>query len=254
MVAAFMVGLDDEIFVIDSGGTMIRMAVRDISSQGRDATGVRVMNLDEGQTVAAVAPVLQGDEEGRGPLGGGGGGGGGGAPPPFHRRCRIASVLLLALPPCRWTRAPEVGRGGAGRNVGRWRHCWRWLVVAVGGMCLQLGRMGGVANARAKAQVAADTAALAGAAEGEEAAEHLRRRTGPRSSTSPSGWQRGPGRGAHRRRRSGGPGPGRGAEGGTEQADGSGLVPELRAALARAAALHCCRGRSRRTVRSLADR
>jgi DNA gyrase subunit A len=62
VVAAFMVGLDDEIFVIASGGTVIRMAVRDISSQGRDATGVRVMNLDEGQTVAAVAPVLGTDE------------------------------------------------------------------------------------------------------------------------------------------------------------------------------------------------
>ena len=62
VVAAFMVGLDDEIFVINSGGTVIRMGVRDISSQGRDATGVRVMGLSEGQTVAAVAPVLQGDE------------------------------------------------------------------------------------------------------------------------------------------------------------------------------------------------
>ena len=41
---------------------MIRMGVRDITSQGRDATGVRVMGLDEGQTVAAVAPVLQGDD------------------------------------------------------------------------------------------------------------------------------------------------------------------------------------------------
>ena len=36
--------------------------VRDISSQGRDATGVRVMNLDAGQTVAAVAPVLNVDD------------------------------------------------------------------------------------------------------------------------------------------------------------------------------------------------
>ncbi len=62
VVAAFMVGLDDEIFVIASGGIVIRMGVRDISSQGRDATGVRVMNLDEGRTVAAVAPVLVTDD------------------------------------------------------------------------------------------------------------------------------------------------------------------------------------------------
>ena len=66
VVAAFMVNLDDEIFVIASGGTVIRMPVREISSQGRDATGVRVMNLDEGQTVAAVAPVLQPDDDAAG--------------------------------------------------------------------------------------------------------------------------------------------------------------------------------------------
>jgi DNA gyrase subunit A len=62
VVAAFMVGIEDEIFVISSSGTIIRMAVRDVSSQGRDATGVRVMNLDPGQSVAAVAPVLTADD------------------------------------------------------------------------------------------------------------------------------------------------------------------------------------------------
>jgi DNA gyrase subunit A len=62
VVSAFMVGIDDEIFVINSAGTVIRMGVRDISSQGRDATGVRVMNLDDGQFVAAVAPVLVADD------------------------------------------------------------------------------------------------------------------------------------------------------------------------------------------------
>ncbi|MEO9224469.1 MAG: DNA gyrase C-terminal beta-propeller domain-containing protein, partial [Acidimicrobiales bacterium] len=63
VVSAFMVGIDDEIFVINSGGTVIRMGVREISSQGRAATGVRVMNLDDGQFVAAVAPVLLADDE-----------------------------------------------------------------------------------------------------------------------------------------------------------------------------------------------
>jgi DNA gyrase subunit A len=58
VVAAFMVGLEDEIFVIASDGVVIRMGVRDISSQGRDATGVRVMNVENGRSVAAVAPVL----------------------------------------------------------------------------------------------------------------------------------------------------------------------------------------------------
>ncbi|HEX3622428.1 MAG TPA: DNA gyrase subunit A [Acidimicrobiales bacterium] len=62
VVAALMVGLDDELLLISSAGVTIRTAVRDISSQGRDATGVRIMNLDEGQTVAAVAPVLNVDD------------------------------------------------------------------------------------------------------------------------------------------------------------------------------------------------
>jgi DNA gyrase subunit A len=63
VVAAFMVGIDDEIFVIASGGVIIRMPVREISSQGRDATGVRVMNLDGDQMVASAALVLGVDEE-----------------------------------------------------------------------------------------------------------------------------------------------------------------------------------------------
>jgi len=58
VASAFMVGLEDEIFLISSGGVTMRIPVRDISSQGRDATGVRVMNLDTGQTVASVAPIL----------------------------------------------------------------------------------------------------------------------------------------------------------------------------------------------------
>jgi DNA gyrase subunit A len=57
VVAAIMAALDDEILVVSSAGVVIRTAVREIAAQGRDATGVRVMNLDEGQRVAAVAPV-----------------------------------------------------------------------------------------------------------------------------------------------------------------------------------------------------
>ena len=63
VVAAFMVGLDDDIVAVSSGGVMIRMNVRDISSQGRDATGVRVMSLNDGQTVASVALILASDTD-----------------------------------------------------------------------------------------------------------------------------------------------------------------------------------------------
>jgi DNA gyrase subunit A len=57
VVAAFMVHLDDEVLLASTGGVLIRTPVREVSSQGRDATGVRVMNLDEGHAVAAVAVV-----------------------------------------------------------------------------------------------------------------------------------------------------------------------------------------------------
>jgi DNA gyrase subunit A len=63
VAAAFMVGLDDEIVSVSSNGITMRMAVREISSQGRTATGVRIMNLDDGDTVASVAPIISEDEE-----------------------------------------------------------------------------------------------------------------------------------------------------------------------------------------------
>jgi DNA gyrase subunit A len=63
VVAAFMVGLDDEIVAVSSHGVTIRMEVRGISSQGRDATGVRVMNIDDGDAVSSVAPILAVDED-----------------------------------------------------------------------------------------------------------------------------------------------------------------------------------------------
>jgi DNA gyrase subunit A len=63
VVAAFMVALEDEVVIVSSAGVTIRLPVREISSQGRDATGVRVMNLEGGQTVASVAPILASDED-----------------------------------------------------------------------------------------------------------------------------------------------------------------------------------------------
>ncbi len=63
VVAAFMVGLDDEIVAIASNGVAMRTEVKQISSQGRSASGVRLMNLDDGATVASVAPILAADEE-----------------------------------------------------------------------------------------------------------------------------------------------------------------------------------------------
>ena len=62
VVASFMVRLDDEVLLASSGGVLIRTTVREVSSQGRDATGVRVMNLDEGHSVATAAVVPTGED------------------------------------------------------------------------------------------------------------------------------------------------------------------------------------------------
>jgi DNA gyrase subunit A len=62
VVAALMATLDEELVIVSSAGIVIRTAVREIAAQGRDATGVRVMNLEEGQTVAAVAPLTSAEE------------------------------------------------------------------------------------------------------------------------------------------------------------------------------------------------
>jgi DNA gyrase subunit A len=62
VVASFMVRLDDELLLASSGGVLIRTTVREVSSQGRDATGVRVMNLDDGHSVATAAVVPADDD------------------------------------------------------------------------------------------------------------------------------------------------------------------------------------------------
>ncbi len=62
VVAAFTVAPDDEILVFSSAGNIMRTGAKDISSQGRDATGVKVAALGKGESVVAVAPVLEGGE------------------------------------------------------------------------------------------------------------------------------------------------------------------------------------------------
>ncbi len=57
VVAAFMASLGDQLLLASSGGVLIRTPVREVSSQGRDATGVRLMSLDEGHSLATAAVV-----------------------------------------------------------------------------------------------------------------------------------------------------------------------------------------------------
>ncbi|MBA2273141.1 MAG: DNA gyrase subunit A [Actinobacteria bacterium] len=68
VVGACQVDPDDEVFIISSDGVAIRMRAGSISRQGRPATGVRVMNLDEGTRLSAVAPVVGEKENGQSQL------------------------------------------------------------------------------------------------------------------------------------------------------------------------------------------
>ena len=57
LVAAHAVTAGAEIFVTSSDGVVIRTATDSISRQKREASGVRVMNLSEGASISAFAPV-----------------------------------------------------------------------------------------------------------------------------------------------------------------------------------------------------
>jgi DNA gyrase subunit A len=61
LVAAFVVGLEDEIVVVASDGVTMRTKVKEVSEQGRNASGVRLMNLGRGAVIASVAPILSTD-------------------------------------------------------------------------------------------------------------------------------------------------------------------------------------------------
>lgn len=62
IVGARVVRRDEELMVISAQGVMIRVAVGDISQQGRSAQGVTVMKLQEGDTVQAVAQLAGKDD------------------------------------------------------------------------------------------------------------------------------------------------------------------------------------------------
>ncbi len=59
VVKAMEVGADHQVMVITAFGKIIRTDVRDISLFGRPTQGVRLINLDEGDSVVAVARVAE---------------------------------------------------------------------------------------------------------------------------------------------------------------------------------------------------
>ena len=61
VVASRAVGPEDEVFMIASNGVIIRMQVQTISTQGPYGTGVKLMAVEDGVEVTAIAPVIQED-------------------------------------------------------------------------------------------------------------------------------------------------------------------------------------------------
>ncbi|KJX75924.1 intein-containing DNA gyrase subunit A [Mycobacterium lepromatosis] len=55
LVGAIVVDEDSELYAITSGGGVIRTTARQIRQAGRQTKGVRLMNLDEGDTLLAIA-------------------------------------------------------------------------------------------------------------------------------------------------------------------------------------------------------
>lgn len=62
VVGARVVNDEHELMVSTRGGTLIRMAMSDISVIGRATQGVRLIRLDEGDAVTAIARVLPDDD------------------------------------------------------------------------------------------------------------------------------------------------------------------------------------------------
>ncbi|WCB37518.1 DNA gyrase subunit A [Gordonia polyisoprenivorans] len=55
LIGALIVDDDSELYAITSGGGVIRTAARQVRKAGRQTKGVRLMNLDEGTTLLAIA-------------------------------------------------------------------------------------------------------------------------------------------------------------------------------------------------------
>jgi len=63
LVGAVLVGDEDEIMLISTGGVLIRTQVKQIREQGRSTQGVRLIDLDEGTKLAGVERVAEREED-----------------------------------------------------------------------------------------------------------------------------------------------------------------------------------------------
>jgi DNA gyrase subunit A len=71
LVGAVLVGDEDEVMLISTGGVLIRTRVKQIREQGRSTQGVRLIDLDEGTKLSSIERVAEKEEdEGSGPANG----------------------------------------------------------------------------------------------------------------------------------------------------------------------------------------
>jgi DNA gyrase subunit A len=63
VIGALTVRDNDEIMLITVGGQMVRTSVKDIREAGRNTMGVKLVNLDAGDKLQAIAPVISEDRE-----------------------------------------------------------------------------------------------------------------------------------------------------------------------------------------------
>jgi DNA gyrase subunit A len=63
LIAAQLVGPEDGIMLITTGGVLIRTRVAEVREQGRSTQGVRLINLDEGEKLAGLETIVEQEEE-----------------------------------------------------------------------------------------------------------------------------------------------------------------------------------------------
>ncbi len=63
VVGALSVKDSDEIMIITAQGQMVRISVKDIRESGRNTQGVKLVGLDKGDLLKAIAPVVSGEDE-----------------------------------------------------------------------------------------------------------------------------------------------------------------------------------------------
>ncbi len=63
LVGAQLVGAEDGIMLITTGGVLIRTRVGEVREQGRSTQGVRLINLDEGERLAGLEKIVESDDE-----------------------------------------------------------------------------------------------------------------------------------------------------------------------------------------------